>query len=111
MERQAAVDGNQHVGPAPRSSQSAWIVAAIAYLVFLVGILSPPHLMNDVDAVQAQATRDMLASGDGVTDRLDGIAYPLAEGLQKSPPGESIEGDAYYAFASVFFYPIERLCS
>ena len=31
-------------------------------------------------------------------------SYPLAESLQKSPPGELIEGDAYYAFSSVFFY-------
>lgn len=29
---------------------------------------------------------------------------PLADALQKSPPGQLIEGDAYYAFSSVFFY-------
>jgi 4-amino-4-deoxy-L-arabinose transferase-like glycosyltransferase len=31
-------------------------------------------------------------------------SYPLAESLQKSPPGELIEADSYYAFSSVFFY-------
>ena len=36
--------------------------------------------MDDVDAVQAQIARNMLASGDWVTARLDGVAY-----LEKSP--------------------------
>ena len=31
-------------------------------------------------------------------------SYDLAQTLQKSPPGELIEADAYYAFSSVFFY-------
>jgi hypothetical protein len=29
---------------------------------------------------------------------------PLADALTNSPPGKLIEGDAYYAFSSVFFY-------
>jgi len=41
---------------------------------------SPPSLMDDVDAVQAQIARNMLASGDWVTARLDGIPY-----LEKAP--------------------------
>jgi hypothetical protein len=36
--------------------------------------------MDDVDSVQAQIAKNMLASGDYVTARLDGIAY-----LEKSP--------------------------
>jgi Dolichyl-phosphate-mannose-protein mannosyltransferase len=36
--------------------------------------------MDDVDAVQAQIARNMLASGDWVTARLNGVAY-----LEKSP--------------------------
>jgi len=36
--------------------------------------------MDDVDAVQAQIARNMLASGDWVTARLDGVVY-----LEKSP--------------------------
>jgi hypothetical protein len=31
-------------------------------------------------------------------------SYPLTEALEKSPPGQLIESDAYYAFSSVFFY-------
>jgi 4-amino-4-deoxy-L-arabinose transferase-like glycosyltransferase len=49
-------------------------------VVFLGGVLSPPALMDDVDAVQAQIARNMLDSGDWVTARLDGVAY-----LEKSP--------------------------
>jgi 4-amino-4-deoxy-L-arabinose transferase-like glycosyltransferase len=43
-------------------------------------MVSPPSLMDDVDAVQAQIARNMLTSGDWVTARLDGIAY-----LEKAP--------------------------
>ncbi len=43
-------------------------------------IVSPPSLMDDVDAVQGQIARNMLQSGDWVTARLDGVAY-----LEKSP--------------------------
>jgi len=56
------------------------IVVAVAAIVFLGCIVSPPSLMDDVDAVQAQISRNMLDSGDWVTARLDGIAY-----LEKSP--------------------------
>ena len=31
--------------------------------------------MDDVDAVQAQIARNMLASGDWVTARIDGVPY------------------------------------
>ena len=56
------------------------IVALVAVLIFLGCAVSPPSLMDDVDAVQAQIARNMLQSGDWVTARLDGIAY-----LEKSP--------------------------
>src|SRR5581483_404152 len=65
------------------SSGSAYhglIVLAVAAIVFLGCIVSPPSLMDDVDAVQAQIARNMLDSGDWVTARLDGVAY-----LEKSP--------------------------
>jgi 4-amino-4-deoxy-L-arabinose transferase-like glycosyltransferase len=48
--------------------------------VYLGCIISPPSLMDDVDAVQAQIARTMLTSGDWVTARLDGVPY-----LEKSP--------------------------
>src|SRR3977135_3634420 len=62
------------------SSQFFWIVILFAAAVYLGCILSPPSLMDDVDAVQAQIARNMLGSGDWVTARLDGVAY-----LEKPP--------------------------
>lgn len=56
------------------------IVLIAAALIYLGCIISPPSLMDDVDAVQAQIARNMLESGDWVTARLDGVAY-----LEKSP--------------------------
>src|SRR5450432_1883501 len=55
-------------------------VVIVAAVIFLGCIVSPPSLMDDVDAVQAQIARNMLQSGDWVTARLDGVAY-----LEKSP--------------------------
>ncbi len=52
----------------------------MAAAVYAGCMLSPPSLMDDVDAVQAQIARNMLASGDFVTARLDGIPY-----LEKAP--------------------------
>jgi 4-amino-4-deoxy-L-arabinose transferase-like glycosyltransferase len=60
--------------------QVFWIVILFAAAVYLGCILSPPSLMDDVDAVQAQIARNMLSSGDWVTARLDGVAY-----LEKPP--------------------------
>src|SRR6516165_3198687 len=56
------------------------IVLLVAAVIFLGCIFSPPSLMDDVDAVQAQIAHNMLQSGDWVTARLDGVAY-----LEKSP--------------------------
>ena len=56
------------------------IVLLVAALIYIGCIISPPALMDDVDAVQAQIARNMLESGDWVTARLNGIAY-----LEKSP--------------------------
>ena len=56
------------------------IVLLIAGAIYLGCIISPPSLMDDVDAVQAQIARNMLTSGDWVTARLDGVVY-----LEKSP--------------------------
>src|SRR5436309_5831085 len=79
-------DTNVDVAPripdtvASRSSKSDLMVVLIAAVIFLGCAFSPPHLMDDVDAVQAQIARNMLQSGDWVTARLNGIAY-----LEKSP--------------------------
>ncbi|HEX4229793.1 MAG TPA: glycosyltransferase family 39 protein [Bryobacteraceae bacterium] len=56
------------------------ILILIAAAVYLGCIVSPPSLMDDVDAVQAQIARNMLQSRDWVTARLDGVIY-----LEKSP--------------------------
>ena len=58
----------------------ALIVLAFAAAVYVGCMISPPSLMDDVDAVQAQIACNMLTSGDWVTARLDGIAY-----LEKAP--------------------------
>ncbi len=56
------------------------LVALFAAAVYLGCIVSPPSLMDDVDAVQAKIAANMLSSGDWVTARLDGVAY-----LEKAP--------------------------
>jgi 4-amino-4-deoxy-L-arabinose transferase-like glycosyltransferase len=69
------------------------IVVAVAAAIFLGCIVSPPSLMDDVDAVQAQIARNMLDSGDWVTAHLDGIAY-----LEKSPLLYWMKAAAYKLF-------------
>lgn len=56
------------------------LVILFAAAIYVVACISPPSLMDDVDAVQAQIARNMLDSGDWVTARLNGVAY-----LEKSP--------------------------
>lgn len=56
------------------------IVLLVAAAVYAGCMISPPSLMDDVDAVQAQIARNMLTSGDWVTARLDGVIY-----LEKAP--------------------------
>src|ERR1700759_2338323 len=68
--------------PGSRRSWNTYLAALllIAAAIYLACIVSPPSLMDDVDAVQGQIARNMLQSGDWVTARLDGIVY-----LEKSP--------------------------
>ena len=56
------------------------VVFLIATAIYLGCVISPPSLMDDVDAVQAQIAKTMLTSGDWVTARLDGVVY-----LEKAP--------------------------
>jgi 4-amino-4-deoxy-L-arabinose transferase-like glycosyltransferase len=63
-----------------RSLLHELIVVAVASFIFVGCAVSPPSLMDDVDAVQAQIARNMLDSGDWVTARLNGVAY-----LEKAP--------------------------
>jgi 4-amino-4-deoxy-L-arabinose transferase-like glycosyltransferase len=61
-----------------------WFLVILVFLfataIYLGCVLSPPSLMDDVDAVQAQIARTMLVSSDWVTARLDGVLY-----LEKAP--------------------------
>ena len=75
----AAAGGSGSAGTGARARYQL-IVVLVAALIFLGCMISPPSLMDDVDAVQAQIARNMLESGDWVTARLDGVAY-----LEKSP--------------------------
>ncbi len=68
-------------------------VLLVSCCIFLPLVASPPHLMDDVDAVQAQIARNMLESGDWVTARLDGVAY-----LEKSPLIYWIMASSYRIF-------------
>ena len=74
------MEGGGAAGDSPGRVRYQLIVVVVACLIFFGCILSPPSLMDDVDAVQAQIARNMLQSGDWVTARLDGVAY-----LEKSP--------------------------
>jgi len=56
------------------------LVVLFATAIYLGCVLSPPSLMDDVDAVQAMIAKGMLTSGDWVTARLDGVLY-----LEKAP--------------------------
>ncbi|HXG35103.1 MAG TPA: glycosyltransferase family 39 protein [Bryobacteraceae bacterium] len=60
--------------------QELTVVLVAAAIFVWATVPSPPHLMDDVDAVQAQIARTMLESGDWVTARLNGVAY-----LEKPP--------------------------
>ena len=56
------------------------IVILVACAIYFGCMFSPPSLLDDVDATQAQIARNMLDSGDWVTAHLDGVPY-----LEKSP--------------------------
>jgi 4-amino-4-deoxy-L-arabinose transferase-like glycosyltransferase len=58
-----------------KSSRIVLIVLLFAAAIYVASLASPPSLMDDVDAVQAQIAHNMLTSGDWVTARLDGIPY------------------------------------
>jgi 4-amino-4-deoxy-L-arabinose transferase-like glycosyltransferase len=51
------------------------IVALVAAAIYLGCIVSPPSLMDDVDAAVAQIARNMITSGDWVTPRADGVSF------------------------------------
>ncbi len=66
------------------TSASRWrhdlILIAVAAIIFLGCAVSPPRLMDDVDAVHGQIARNMIQSGDWVIPHLDGVPY-----VEKAP--------------------------
>jgi hypothetical protein len=81
-------------------------LAAIAFAGITVGLaLWRNNIRRTVMVVAAgmviffQAARLALVRFDGYLG-----SYQLAQSLMKSPPGELVEANAYYAFSSVFFY-------
>jgi len=69
-----------HLADEGKRSYLYLAIALIVGAIYLGCIVSPPSLMDDVDAVQGQIARNMLTSHDWVTARLDGIPY-----LEKAP--------------------------
>jgi 4-amino-4-deoxy-L-arabinose transferase-like glycosyltransferase len=74
----AGIERPERLFPPKRRYQMALVM--IAALVFIACIISPPALMDDVDAVHAQMSRNMVQSGDWVVPHLDGVPY-----LEKAP--------------------------
>jgi 4-amino-4-deoxy-L-arabinose transferase-like glycosyltransferase len=56
------------------------VLLIVAAIVFFGCIISPPALMDDVDAVHGQIARNMVQSGDWVIAHLDGVPY-----MEKAP--------------------------
>ena len=65
----------------------------IAAAIYLPGLVSPPHLMDDVDAAEALQAKNMLQSGDWVTQHLNGTPY-----LDKAPLKYWITAALYAVF-------------
>jgi 4-amino-4-deoxy-L-arabinose transferase-like glycosyltransferase len=61
-------------------SHSDLIVVLVAAIIFFGCIISPPALMDDVDAVHGQIARNMLDSGDWTIAHLNGVPY-----IEKAP--------------------------
>src|SRR5947209_5172949 len=72
---------DEPASPSSRTHTYVYLtVLLVAAAIYIGCTIAPPRLMDDVDAVQTQIARNMLASGDWVTPRLDGILY-----LEKAP--------------------------
>ena len=68
----------------PSSGRKRWIHSAllaellvilIAIAIYVPGLVSPPHLMDDVDAAEAIQAKNILVTGDWVTQHLNGTPY------------------------------------
>jgi len=81
------------------------IVAGAGTLIGLIGMVLARRTAAAVAVLAAmmlvfiQAARLALITFDPYLS-----SYQLAEALENAPPGQLIEGDAYYAFSATFFY-------
>jgi FtsH-binding integral membrane protein len=81
------------------------VLAGVGCLIGLVGMFFARKTMAAVAVLAAmmlvfiQAARLALITFDPYLS-----SYKLAEALEHAPPGQFIEGDAYYAFSATFFY-------
>jgi hypothetical protein len=80
-------------------------VAGCGFLIGVIGLLRVRNtgaavaVLTVMMLVFLQAARLALIKFDPYLS-----SYQLADALKKSPPGDLIEGDAYYAFSATFFY-------
>ena len=76
----AKIDGS--VTASMRRPRAHYEIALVivAVIVFFGCIVSPPGLMDDVDAVHGQMARNMMESGDWVIPHLNGVPY-----IEKAP--------------------------
>jgi 4-amino-4-deoxy-L-arabinose transferase-like glycosyltransferase len=58
-----------------KNNRGIALLACCSLVFFLVSVISPPFLMDDVDSVTAQIARNIIESGDWVTARLNGVVY------------------------------------
>ncbi|HXM99308.1 MAG TPA: glycosyltransferase family 39 protein [Candidatus Dormibacteraeota bacterium] len=80
MEHPNRADGGDRREDIGAGFRPGLIVVLFAAVIFFGCAVSPPSLMDDVDAVQAQIARNMLQSGDWIIAHLDGVPY-----VEKSP--------------------------
>lgn len=69
------------------------VLLVVAAIVFFGCIVSPPGLMDDVDAVHGQMARNMIDSHDWVIPHLDGVPY-----IEKAPLPYWLIAIAYLIF-------------
>src|SRR5919198_1177475 len=66
--------------PAFSSSSISIVILVALWLVIYVGTMFTPALLDDADTVHAEASREMVLTGDWVTFHANGIRY-----LEKAP--------------------------
>ena len=79
QQEQSAIDVPAPEQLRPRRHYEIALVI-VAVIVFFGCIISPPALMDDVDAVHGQIARNMVQSGDWVIAHLNGVPY-----MEKAP--------------------------